>query len=323
MAPPCNTRAEPLLIWPFIWRSSPKIASFPAPGYLCGMTSLSEPLKLDFLKRPLNRGDLGLLVLAMFFVAMQPPLASQPSLTIILEALAHQNLFFCFALLVAGQRFMDAGPGLALTRSDWILAAIASLLFGIVALFGKDEVSGLALTLLLPALYVSGPRNLYFISALLVCAALAINSFWGPLLFQTFTGEIIAFDTTLLKWTYGLLRPDIVAHGTTFESPDAFAIIVIGACSVFTSASVAFLASTAMAQHLKPGLRWRDGLVLALVLLSMIAINTMRLTLMGWGRSYYQFWHNGNGSTLIAIGQTLVIAAIAYRGARWSIKASA
>jgi exosortase/archaeosortase family protein len=113
-----------------------------------------------------------------------------------------------------------------------------------------------------------------------------------------------------------------VADGTTFQSSGQFGIIVVGICSVFNSASIAFLACAAFAQHLKPGLRWRDGVVLAVVLLTMIAINTFRLAILGWGQSYFEFWHNGEGNTVIAIVQTLVIATVAFIGARWSIRKS-
>ena len=273
--------------------------------------------------RPLNRGDLGLFVLALFFVAVQPPLEKSASVISIADALARQNLFFLFAVLVAGQRFLEGGAALAMRRNDWVIVVFTCLFFGVVTAFGVDQVAGLVLTLLAPALYFSSERNVNFASAAIVCMALAINSFWGPLLFQSFTGEIIAVDTTLLKWTYHWLRPDIVANGTTFMTGKTFGIIVIGACSVFSSASVAFLAATAISQHLKPGLRWRDGLVLAGVLLAMIAINTVRLALMGWGRAYYDFWHNGTGTPIFSALQTLLIAIIAYQGACWSIRASA
>jgi hypothetical protein len=287
------------------------------------MTNLNPAPTSSILTRGLNRGDLGLLVLALFFVAAQPPLETSASLLSMMDTLARQNLFFLFAMLVAGRCFLESGIGLNLTKSDWLVAGFAFLFFGVGSLFGVDQVAGLVLTLLVPALYFSGPRNLNFNTALMVCAALAINSFWGPLLFQSFTGEIISLDTTLLKWTYSVLRPDIVSDGTTFTTGKTFGIIVIGACSVFTSASVAFLASTAMAQHLKPGIRWRDGLVLAGVLLAMIAINTFRLALMGWSRPYYDFWHNGEGATIYSAAQTLLITFIAYLGARWSIRTSA
>ena len=287
------------------------------------MTTPSFAPAVSAFFRPLNRGDLGLFVLGLFFVAAQPPLEKSASLISVADALARQNLFFLFAMLVAARRFIQGGATLATSRTDWLIVVFACLCFGVVTAFGVDQVAGLVLTLLVPALYFSGARNVNFASAIIVCIALAINSFWGPLLFQSFTGEIIAVDTALLKWTYHWLRPDIVANGTTFMTGNTFGIIVIGACSVFTSASLAFLASTSISQYLKPGLRWRDGLVLAGVLLTMIAINTFRLALMGWGRPYYEFWHNGSGTPIFSALQTLVIAIIAYKGACWSIKASA
>ena len=52
------------------------------------MTTFSSAPASSVLSRPLNRGDLGLLVLALFFVAVQPPLENSISLLSIIDALA-------------------------------------------------------------------------------------------------------------------------------------------------------------------------------------------------------------------------------------------
>jgi len=270
--------------------------------------------------RNLSRGDLGLFLLAGFAVAEQEPLTSSMTLGHVLDALGRQNLFLVFALYVAARRFLSSGKDLGLSRTDWALAAIGTVLFGIVCFTGVYQLAGLVLTLLLIPLRFTGARDKEFNSALLVCGALAINSFWGPLLFQTFTATIIGFDTTLLHWAYALLRPDIQQHGVTFQQSNGFGIVVVGACSVFNSASVAFLAATAMTQLLKPGFGRRDIAVLLMVLASMIAINTGRLIVMGWGHEQFAFWHDGPGGLYISFGQTIVIAAVALLGARWAVK---
>jgi hypothetical protein len=178
------------------------IANTRRSDYNIVMNSLSGTLNSGFLRRALNRGDLGILILAAFFIAVQPPLSDVASMLAILDALARQNLFLCFALLVAGRRFFLSGADLPVSRSDWALAALACVLFSVSSFFGVDQVAGLVLTLVLVPLYFFGRRNENFSSALIVCTALAINSFWGPLIFQTFTAPIIAIDTHLLKWVY-------------------------------------------------------------------------------------------------------------------------
>jgi hypothetical protein len=275
---------------------------------------------VGFLNRKLSRGDLGLLFLACFFIAAQPPLNGPPSFSVLFDALARQNLFFVFAILVAGRRFLFSSRSLSWSRSDWTLAGIGSLLFLVVCFLGVEWLAGAALTLVLIPLLLSNRRDIELTSGLLVCTALAINSFWGPLIFQNFTAQIIAFDTTLLKAAYALLRPDIRVEGVTFIQPSGFGIVLVGNCSVFNSASVAFLASTAMTQFIKPGIRRRDFLVLAVVLGAMIVINTCRMVLMGWDKHLFEFWHDGGGGPYIALAQTVSIAAIAFVGARWSVR---
>ncbi|MDE2445540.1 MAG: hypothetical protein KGO94_05120, partial [Alphaproteobacteria bacterium] len=84
--------------------------------------------------------------------------------------------------------------------------------------------------------------------------------------------------------------------------------------------SLALLAATAASQYVKPGLSRRDIVVLGAVLAAMVAINTSRLILMGWGPTYFKFWHNGDGSIYIAAGQTLLIAALSFAGAHWAAR---
>jgi hypothetical protein len=283
------------------------------------MNALAEA---NFFNRPLHRGDLGIFILAAYFIAAQPTLTQAASVNTVLSAIGHQNLFSCFAVYVASWRFLASEPAMAISRGDKYIAILAALLFAIACFCGISQMAGLVLSLLLIPLYFVGHRDDNFNSALIVCSALAINSFWGPLLFQTFTAPIIAIDTTLLKWVYSILRPDIVVNGTVFKGPDHFAIVVVGFCSVFNSASFAFLACAAMTQNLKVGIRARDGLVLIIVLLAMLTINTARLAVLGWNRSNFEFWHNGPGLSLIAIFQIIAITLIAYFGARWSLRTS-
>ena len=272
------------------------------------------------LSRQISRGDIGCLLLAEFFIASLPPLDKASSLIGIADTIAQQSLFFLFAIFVAGKRFSLSNHNDQPSKLDIANAIIGTILFAVICFFGVEQVAGLGLTLVMVVFLFSGVKDRNFQSAQLVCFALAINSFWGPLIFQTFTSQIIAFDSGLLKWAYGYLRPDILADGATFRTSNGFGIVIVGICSVFNSASVAFLASTAIRQYVRSGLSFRDVIVMAIVLIVMVLINTCRLILMGWNHSLFEYWHNGNGGPVIALLQTGIIAAVSIAGANWAAR---
>jgi hypothetical protein len=284
---------------------------------MADMTAIPHSTSLD---RKISRADIGCLVLAEFFVAALSPLESKSNVIGVIEHIATQNLFFLFAILVAAKRFRLSDLSVSPSKLDILAAVLATLLFTIVCLFGVEQLAGLGLSIVLVPLFITGQKDKNFFSALLVCSALALNVFWGPLIFQTFTAQIIAFDSSLLKWAYAYLRPDIAVQGVTFVSQNGFGIVIVGVCSVFNSASVAFLATTAISQFVQPGLRGRDGIVTIIVLLTIVLINTSRLILMGWDRSLFAYWHDGAGGPVISAVQTIIIAIIATSGAIWAAR---
>ena len=284
------------------------------------MTVLATASRNVLLNREISRGDIGCLLLAEYFVAALPPLDQASSLIGVADTIARQSLFFLFAIFVAAKRFWLSNHTDKPSKIDIANALISTILFSIVCFFGVEQIAGLVLTLIIAVFLLGGVKDKNFRSALLVCLALAINSFWGPLIFQTFTSQIIAFDSGLLKWAYGFLRPDILAQGPYFKTSTGFGIVIVGVCSVFNSASVAFLASTAIGQYVRPGLSNRDVIVIAVVLIIMVLINTCRLMLMGWSPSLFEYWHNGNGGPVIALVQTVIIAVVATVGAIWAAR---
>lgn len=266
----------------------------------------------------LTRRDVGLFILAAFVIASLQDVSMQGGILAFLDSLARQNLFFGFAVFVAAQRLWasDTRP---VSWFDYASLATAIALFGFTCFLGQPAAAGLAMSFLVMG-YAARPSDPNFRSALIVMGALAINSFWGPLIFQTFTEQIIGIDVTALRLINAILRPDIVAYGATFKSDSGFAIIIIGACSVFNNASVAVLVTTAISQKLKTGLVARDFVAVAVVLLVMLLLNTCRLALVGWSRENYWFFHSGPGVAWLSAGETLVIAGTALLCARWAAR---
>ena len=155
---------------------------------------------------------------------------------------------------------------------------------------------------------------------MIVCAALALNSFWAPLFFQFFTEQIIAVDSAALRLAYSALRPDIVADGALFKAAGNFGILIVGACSVFSSASVAVLATVALIQNKRAGFKWRDLAATVLVLLAMLFISTARLVIYGWSSESFRYWHNGDGVSIIEQTQILLMGGIAFVCANWAVR---
>ncbi|MDE2384818.1 MAG: hypothetical protein KGO53_09370 [Alphaproteobacteria bacterium] len=281
------------------------------------MTSLNPATRRD--AAALTRADVGLFVLAGFVIASLKDVSARDGLLAFLDGLARQNLFFCFAVYVAGWRLLRS-PARAASGFDIGLLIIAALLFALAAYLGQPLAAGLVLTVLVLAFATQRPEP-EFRSALIVMGAMAVNCFWGPLMFQTFTDQIIGIDVTALRMINAVLRPDITSNGATFRTGEGFSIIVIGACSVFNSASVAVLAATAISQRLKTWMGKRDIAAMAAVLLVMLAMNSGRLAILGWSRDNYLFWHNGPGVVWFGLGETAVIAIVATLCARWAARA--
>jgi hypothetical protein len=53
--------------------------------------------------------------------------------------------------------------------------------------------------------------------------------------------------------------------------------------------------------------RVRDFVIGGVVSGTMILLNIARLSLMGWDRNLYQYWHDGIGAEIFAVGASLTI----------------
>jgi exosortase/archaeosortase family protein len=145
-----------------------------------------------------------------------------------------------------------------------------------------------------------------------VLLGLSVSLVWGPMFYQFMTPELLRGDATIVGGILSFLRPDVIWRDTSFYTPDGNSITLIGACSSFQNVSAALLAVTAIAMLTRTEWLPRDIAAAVLACIAMILMNAARICLFVWNPSSYQYWHDGAGSPLFSIAETLIVLAIAW-----------
>jgi hypothetical protein len=226
-----------------------------------------------------------------------------------------QNDIYWLACVVVIYRLSFSDRTARAGHLDWVLALAVGVLLVLSSLLPYRFGIGLLTTLV--ALYLllldHGDRNLKAAGAVLL--ALSMQLVWGPIFFQLFTPELLKADAALVGSALRAMRPDIVWSGTTFFAPDGHAVSLIAGCSSFNNVSTAVLACAAVIMLRRTEWVRSDMATMAIAGATMILINAARICLFVWSSGYHAYWHDGAGAQILAIAQTLVVLAIAWRGA--------
>jgi exosortase/archaeosortase family protein len=150
-----------------------------------------------------------------------------------------------------------------------------------------------------------------------VLLALSVHLFWGPIVFQYFTPELLRADAALVGGILNLARPDIVWNGTTFYTTPDFAVSLVGACSSFHNLSTAVLVCVAATMFMRTDWARRDIPRLLAAVAIMVFMNDTRICLLAWSPSAYEFWHNGAGAPVLDFLTTAILLIIAFWGTAW------
>jgi hypothetical protein len=149
-------------------------------------------------------------------------------------------------------------------------------------------VTGLSFYILLLAKNDSTRRR-----AALILLALTVPMVWSPLLFAFFSKIILQFDATLVGTVLGTNRTgNIVAFADGSGN-----MIVLPACSSLHNVSLAFLGWATATQWVEHKASWLDVFWCLLACASVVAVNVVRITIMGMSQWHYQTFHYGWGAT--------------------------
>lgn len=231
------------------------------------------------------------------------------------SSLASLSLVYWLAAFVIINRLRQSGDRSPATMREQIAIVAGLILLLLSSLAGYRAGPGLVATgsavLIIACLRNDADTR----ASATVLLALAGNMLWAPAAFQLATRELLLLDAVLVGTVLNLFRPEVVWQDLTFHAMDGNAITLVGGCSSFNNISIALLACVAATMLVRTHWRRGDIWVAIAAVVAMTAINVLRLCLMATGAAAHAYWHDGEGAHVIALAQTLAIAAIAFGGA--------
>ena len=195
-----------------------------------------------------------------------------------------------FIACVAGVSFILRESSDEIRSADLVVGAGVLVL----VIFPVGATSWLALTVL--SLYI-----LLFTNAApsqrqgaVILLATTVPMLWSRLLFWFFASSILEIDASLVGW---LLGTDRVGNMVRFADNSEYLVIFPG-CSSLANMSLAFLCWVTISQSVRHQWSPQDILWCLLALVSVVAVNVSRLSLMGLSEWHYQTAHNQWGDML-------------------------
>lgn len=198
---------------------------------------------------------------------------------------------------------------IAQTRDFLIAVALCSLLL----LPTVRMIWGTALGVAIYAwIFNGGDRKLR--AAGIVLAALSVQQYWAPIVFQLFALSLLRAETAVVGTMLQAARAGVVWQDNIITGPSGFGIVVYDRCSSFHNLSLAMLCWLTVSNLRSMNSRAHDFVIGCIVGLTMIFCNVARLCLMAWNIDLYHYWHDGVGAQIFAVGASVTILLISLYG---------
>ena len=284
------------------------------------ISSVAEtgPSALDYSGRGIRRREAFLWATICLLANQAVQLMDTSSLSAFAVSFANQNLIYWIACYAAIYRLYVSDQAALPTRADrWLLVAICLAILP-VSILPYRFATGILATATAGYFILAAGADRNVRAAGIVLLALSTQLVWGPIFFQLFMPELLRADGYLVGEILTSVRPDIAWRETTFIGPDGHAIVLVGGCSSFNNLSSALLAVVAITMLARTEWERRDAGVIAVVVVLMILLNTLRICLLAWSQASYAYWHNGTGVVVFGLGQTLLVLLLAWYGAQLS-----
>ena len=152
--------------------------------------------------------------------------------------------------------------------------------------------------------------------AAIVLAALSVQEFWGRMVFKLFALPLLSAETAVVGTMLQAVRPATVWRDNVITGPNGHGIVVYDLCSSFHNLSVAALCWLTVRSLRDHNWQVRDFVTGSVVGVTMVLFNMTRLCLMAWNDDLYQYWHDGPGSQIFAVGASTAILLISLYGSR-------
>lgn len=191
-------------------------------------------------------------------------------------------------------------------RWDLVVTGLASLAFIVpVPALSWVALAGIALWL-----YLSSPLGGILRRAAGIIFALTIPTLWARLLFAAMSDTLLRFDSALVSLVVGTR-----ASGNVVPFADGSGALFIGpSCSSFSNVSLAVLCAAALVNFY--GRKWSLAVILwtGLAASVVIAINVLRIGMIGLYPTGYDLIHGPIGATIAGWLTALAIVAVCFEG---------
>jgi hypothetical protein len=193
-------------------------------------------------------------------------------------------------------------PPERITRTDVLVGAAIVVL----TLAPFAPLSWIALTLLAFRVMLCAPRGSLSHRAGAILLALTVPMFWSRLLFATLSGPILRADSVLASFIVGTERV-----GNTTRFADNWGYLFIGPpCSSLANLSLAVLCWVLFSQAVGGRLSLNKIGWGMLAGLAVIAINVIRIGLIGRNHQYFELLHGPVGATVANWATLAVIVGV-------------
>jgi Transmembrane exosortase (Exosortase_EpsH) len=237
---------------------------------------------------------------------------SGTSLTNIFTDLAAVGIFqymawyVIFWLLVSGDRQLAARP------RDIVICALVSLLVAV----PTSRSIWIAATGIAVYLCAAGTDDRKFSAAGVVLAALSIQEFWGHVFFELVTFPLLRAETAIVGTLLKVTRTGAAWKDNIITVPSGHAIIILPFCSSFHNLSLALLCWVTVSRLRNQNWRALDFIGGVIVGGAMILYNVVRLYLMALNTELYEYWHQGTGVEIFAVGASLTVLFLSFMCSR-------
>ena len=164
------------------------------------------------------------------------------------------------------------------------------------------------------AWFVNGDQKVR--AAGLILAALSVQECWGRIVFKLFALPLLSAETAVVGTILQAIRPGTVWEGNVISGSSGHGIVVYDPCSSFHNLSLAALCWVTVRSLRDQRWQARDFVTGGVVGMTMVLLNITRLCLMAWNDDLYQYWHDGAGSKIFAVGASTAVLLISLYGSR-------
>jgi exosortase/archaeosortase family protein len=135
---------------------------------------------------------------------------------------------------------------------------------------------------------------------------------WSRLLFDLFANFILSVDASLVGWMLGTHR-----NGNIVEFADhSGTLAIFPSCSSLANVSLALLCWVTISETVRHKWRAQDILWCLLACSSVVAVNVIRISLMGLSSAHYDMLHTPFAEILLNVIILVLIVAISVLGVR-------